>query len=216
MAENMTPEPVREPILKAPWPVVALIGLLIGGYGVQSFLPPEQILPHLAFSSAGLAAGDWWVPVTALFLHGGWGHVLMNSAAVLAFGTPVARYFGGTGRRIALLAGFYLACGTLANLGYGWVHAGQADMLVGASGAVSGLMAGAARLMGEGPKPAPFTSPPVIGMTLAWLVTNLLISIVGFAPGAGGASVAWEAHLFGFAAGLVLFVPMSNMARAVT
>ncbi len=50
-------------------------------------------------------------------------------------------------------------------------------------------------------------------MTAAWVVVNLLIAVVGFAPGAGGMPVAWEAHLFGYAAGLVLVTPFGWLSR---
>jgi membrane associated rhomboid family serine protease len=151
--------------------------------------------------------------ITALFVHGGWAHALMNGAGALAFGTPVARYYGVrvTGALAFLL--FYLVCGALANLGYGLVHAGDPHLLVGASGAVAGLMAAAARMIAGKGVPGPYLSPPVVGMTAAWVVVNLLIAVVGFAPGAGGMPVAWEAHLFGYAAGLVLVTPFGWLSR---
>nr|QQZ51660.1 rhomboid family intramembrane serine protease [Phenylobacterium glaciei] len=77
---------------------------------------------------------------------------------------------------------------------------------------MAGLMAAAARMIaGRGSRP--YLSPPVLGMTTAWVVVNLLIAVVGFAPGAGGMPVAWEAHLFGYAAGLVLVSPFGWLSR---
>ncbi|MDO8801618.1 rhomboid family intramembrane serine protease [Phenylobacterium sp.] len=203
----------REPIFNAPWPAVAMTVAIIGGFGLQSFLPPEQILPTYGFSPASLNDGRGITLITALFVHGGWAHALMNGAGALAFGTPVARYYGVkvTGALAFLL--FYLACGALANLGYGLVHAGDPHLLVGASGAVAGLMAAAARMIAGKGVPGPYLSPPVVGMTAAWVVVNLLIAVVGFAPGAGGMPVAWEAHLFGYAAGLVLVTPFGWLSR---
>lgn len=186
---------------------------IIGGFALQSFLPPEQILPAYGFSPTGLWQGRGFTLITALFVHGGWGHALVNGAGALAFGTPVARYYGVrvTGAITFLL--FYLACGALADLGYGLVHAGDPHLLVGASGAVAGLMAAAARMIAGKGGPGPYLSPPVVGMTVAWVVVNLLIAVVGFAPGAGGMPVAWEAHLFGYAAGLVLVSPFGWLSR---
>ncbi|MBR7619306.1 rhomboid family intramembrane serine protease [Phenylobacterium sp. 20VBR1] len=203
----------REPMFNAPWPAVAITVAIIGGFGLQSFLPPEQILPTYGFSPAGLSDGRGITLITALFVHGSWGHALMNGAGALAFGTPVARYYGVkfTGALAFLL--FYLVCGALANLGYGLVHAGDPHLLVGASGAVAGLMAAAARMIAGKGVPGPYLSPPVLGMTTAWVVVNLLIAVVGFAPGAGGMPVAWEAHLFGYAAGLVLVSPFGWLSR---
>ena len=203
----------REPIFNAPWPAVAMTVAIVGGFGLQSFLPPEQILPTYGFSPAHLDDGRAITLITALFVHGSWAHALMNAAGALAFGTPVARYYGAkaTGALAFLL--FYLVCGALANLGYGLVHAGDPHLLVGASGAVAGLMAAAARMIAGKGVPGPYLSPPVVGMTAAWVVVNLLIAVVGFAPGAGGMPVAWEAHLFGYAAGLVLVTPFGWLSR---
>ncbi len=203
----------REPIFNAPWPAVAMTVAIVGGFGLQSFLPPEQILPTYGFSPANLNDGRAITLITALFVHGSWAHALMNGAGALAFGTPVARYYGArvTGALAFLL--FYLVCGALANLGYGLVHAGDPHLLVGASGAVAGLMAAAARMIAGKGVPGPYLSPPVVGMTAAWVVVNLLIAVVGFAPGAGGMPVAWEAHLFGYAAGLVLVAPFGWLSR---
>jgi membrane associated rhomboid family serine protease len=44
-------------------------------------------------------------------------------------------------------------------------------------------------------------------------VVNLLVAVLGFAPGMGDAPVAWEAHLFGFAAGALLAGPFAWLAR---
>lgn len=203
----------REPAFNAPWPALAMAVVIIGGFGLQSFLPPEQILPIYGFSPLALADGRWSPLVTALFLHGSWGHALMNGVGALAFGAPVARYYGVRPAGALAFLLFYLTCGALANLGYGWVHAGEPHLLVGASGSVAGLMAAAARMLAGKGEPGPYLSPQVVGMTAAWVVVNLLIAVVGFAPGAGGMPVAWEAHLFGYAAGLVLVTPFGWLSR---
>jgi membrane associated rhomboid family serine protease len=58
-------------------------------------------------------------------------------------------------------------------------------------------------------------SPAVLGMGGGWIAINLLIAIFGgsFLPGAGGAGVAWEAHLAGFAAGVLLVGPFARLSR---
>jgi membrane associated rhomboid family serine protease len=86
--------------------------------------------------------------------------------------------------------------------------------VVGASGAVCGLMAAVARLIGGRGRLGRIVSSPVIGMGGALLVVNLLVGVLGGAwvPGTGGAAVAWEAHLAGFAAGLLLVGPFARLA----
>ena len=201
-----------EPMFNAPWPAVALACVIVFGYAVQSLFPQDVVVAALGFAPSGLTNGQWPTLVTAMFRHGGWAPALMNGAFGLAFATPVARFFGDRlGGLMGLLA-FYIACGVLSNLGYALVHAGDPHFLVGASGAVSGLMGAAARLIaGEGRLGRVF-SPPVLSMGGSWLMVNLLIALLGggFMPG-GDAPVAWEAHLAGFAAGVLVITPIAWM-----
>ena len=57
-------------------------------------------------------------------------------------------------------------------------------------------------------------SPIVISMSIGWIAVNLLLALAGFAPGLGNAGVAWEAHIFGYIAGLVLIGPFGWAARS--
>jgi len=197
----------RQPVFNAPWPALALTGIIVGGYLLQGFFPMEEVVRNGAFSAAALEEGRWQTAVTALFLHGSWPHALMNAGFALAFGTPVARCLGVRPAGVGMFVLFYLACGVLANLAFAALHPGDPTPLVGASGAVSGLMAAAAQLIAGRGRPGPILSAPVIGMGAGWLAVNLLVAFTGIAPGANGAIVAWEAHLAGFAAGLLLFRP---------
>jgi membrane associated rhomboid family serine protease len=207
--------PLREPMFNAPWPALLLVGLIVGGYALQTRFPVETVVGAMAFSPAALAQGRWATLFTALFVHGGWAHALMNAAFALAFATPVARFFGERLGGVLTFFAFYLACGALSNLGYAALHPGSAQPLVGASGALSGLMAGSARLIAGRGRLGPIISSPVIGMGVAWVVVNVLIGALGsgFTPGAGGATVAWEAHLTGFLAGVLVISPFAWLAR---
>jgi len=196
----------HEPMFKnAAWPAVVLAAVIVGGYAVQGLFPESQVVGEGAFSAVALEEGRWTTAFTALFLHGSWPHALLNAASALAFGTPVARCLGLRARGVAVFVVFYLACGVLANLAFAALHPGDPSPLVGASGAVSGLMAAAARLIAGRGRLGSILSAPVIGMGAAWLAVNVLAAVTGFAPGANGASVAWEAHLAGFLAGVLLF-----------
>ncbi len=207
--------PAREPAFNAPWPAVAVAVVILGGYLAQTLFPRGSLEDAFAFSPAQLAAGGWPTLITAIFLHGGWPHAAMNAAFGLAFGTPVARFFGGKATGALLFFAFYLATGVLSNLGYAAFHWGQAGALVGASGAVSGLMGAAARLIGGQGQPGRMFSPAVIGMGGSWILINLLTGVFGASllPGTGGAGVAWEAHVAGFAAGVLLISPFAWLAR---
>lgn len=199
-------EPGREPVFNATaWPALATAAVIVGGYALQGLLPPEELLARWAFSSVALEEGRGFTAVTALFLHGNWAHALLNAVTAFAFGTPVARALGVTFRGVAVFVLFYLTCGVFANLAFAALHAGDPSPLVGASGAVSGLMAAASRLIAGRGRLGPILSAPVIGMGAAWIVVNVLVAVTGIAPGADGAAVAWEAHLAGFLAGILLF-----------
>jgi membrane associated rhomboid family serine protease len=207
--------PTREPLFNAPWPALALVVVIVGGYALQSRFGLELLVEEYAFSPAALEAGRWWTPLTALFLHGNWAHALMNAAFALAFATPVARFFGSRIAGVLGFFGFYLVCGVLSCLAYAAIHLGSPAALVGASGAVSGLMGAAARLIAGNGRIGRILSSPVLGMGGAWLAVNLLVGAIGsqFVPGAGGAGIAWEAHVAGFLAGVLLITPFAWVFR---
>lgn len=192
----------REPIFNAPWPPVLIAAVIVGLFAIQSFLPLDPVVVRFGFSPVKLAAGDWPSLVTALFVHENWLHALLNATMALALGAPVARFLGAGPSGVLGFFVFYFACGVLANLGHAAMHQGDPTLLIGASGAVAGLMGAAARLIAtRGARLGALTSPQVIGIGLALLIVNLLLAVFG-APGSGS-PIAWEAHLFGFVAGLL-------------
>jgi membrane associated rhomboid family serine protease len=211
-----TPEllPAREPIFNAPWPAVALLIVTVGGYGVQTLFDTGQLLPRWGATAQAMAQGRAQTLITALFLHGSWAHALMNGAFGLAFATPVARYFGGTAKGLLGFVLLYIVCGGLANLAFVSAHGSDLGPLVGASGAISALAAAAARIAAGRGEVGPISSPLVLGMGAGWIITNLITAITGLTPGAGGASVAWQVHLVGFALGLILIGPIGRLTRA--
>lgn len=166
--------------------------------------------------------GDLWSPITYTFLHGGWAHVIANSVWLLAFGPPVARRLG-TFRFLF----FYFLCGAIGAVVHILCHPGSLVPVVGASAAISGLMGGAARFvfledgplgaLGGGPvrRPdAPAAKASILGaltdrrtliFIVIWIGLNTLFGAAGLVPGGGIVDVAWQAHLGGFVAGLLLF-----------
>lgn len=73
--------------------------------------------------------------LTHMFMHGGWGHLFGNMLFLLLFGVPMERHWGA-----ARLAFLYLLSGLGAAALYVATHPGSDSGLVGASGAISGLM----------------------------------------------------------------------------
>ncbi|MDP3489920.1 MAG: rhomboid family intramembrane serine protease [Phenylobacterium sp.] len=205
----------REPIFKAPWPAMVMVGAILGAYILQALLIGDEAYRRFGFSPAGYEAGARIGLVTALFVHGGWVHAAMNAAGALAFGSPVARLFGLRPQGALIFLSYYLACGVLANLAFAKLHPGEEILLVGASGAVFGLIGGATRILAGAGRLAPLLDSRVLFMSAAWIGLNLVVAVLGFAPGLEGA-VAWEAHIAGFLAGLLLAGPAAGLARRVS
>jgi len=206
--------PRREPVFKAPWPSMTLVGALLGAYALQVFVLGEAAYQAFGFSPAGLETGGWPGLFTALFVHGNLAHVLMNTAGALAFGAPVARLLGVRGLGPVVFFAFFLVCGALANYGFARLHPGADVLLVGASGSVFGLIGAATRILAGRGGLAPVFAPRVLAMTAAWIGLNLVVGLLGASPGLdAGQAVAWEAHVFGFLAGLLLIGPAVWIAR---
>ncbi len=203
---------INEPPLRGPWPAWALAVIILGSYPIQTWWlgGVDVAADRFGLVAANLTQGRWYTLITALFIHGGWMHAGMNAAGALAFGAPVARFLGPRGWGVLSFALFYLACGLLAGLGYAALNPHSAAAVVGASGAVSGLFGAASRLIEHRPGLSPFASRTVVGFAAAWLVTNVVLGLVGIAPGIGAVQIAWQAHLAGYGAGLVLIGPWSR------
>lgn len=158
----------------------------------------------------GVPGAGVWSFVTYAFLHVDFGHLIVNSVALAAFGSPLAYRFGA-GRFLAFSA-VAAAAGALCTLALHW---GSFSPLVGASAMISAHMAGAARFLflGQG-RGAPsyfspaatlrdvFTDRRTVVFLGSWFAINLIFGLLG--SGFGG-TIAWEAHVGGFLVGLFLF-----------
>ncbi|CAN5290358.1 rhomboid family intramembrane serine protease [soil metagenome] len=196
----------RQPIFNAPLaPLLVALSIPVL-YLFQSHLADAGM--RWAFYPASLASGGWWPGIlTSMILHGGWTHALINAGFALAFGPPIARLFPGW-RGGWIFLGYYIACGLAGTLGYGLVNLASTAPMVGASGAVTGLLGGAVRLLGSDGRLRPLTDRRVITTSAVILALNAVTGLIGLAPGTDGATVAWEAHAFGYLAGLLLIGPM--------
>ena len=150
----------------------------------------------------------------AMFLHGGWLHLLGNMLFLWVFGNNVEDIFG----RIKFLL-FYVFCGYVATYGFAFVHPTGTTTLVGASGAIAGVLGAylvmfpRARVMTLIPIaiiliPIRLPAWVVLGgwFLLQWLYSN------GTAV-ASGAGVAYAAHVFGFIAGALIALAVRPYLR---
>jgi membrane associated rhomboid family serine protease len=223
--------PPRQPIFRAPAVVLWLIGGLTALHALRLLLPParsqdviyEYALIPARYSHAFVVAqsdlSSSWpgtvleraVPfLSYMGLHNDWTHLVINCLWLLAFGPVVARRLGSV-----LFLVFFLLCGLVGALAFLALNWGSPIPVVGASGAISGLMAAGLRMLpGQAPwvEPgsaplAPLFSRQIVIFTAVWAAINLLAGVTGLGLGGESGLIAWQAHLGGFVAGLLLCEP---------
>lgn len=181
----------------------------------------QHVPQDIVVALMGNGGGRWWSIVTYAFLHGGWLHVGLNCVWLAAFGSPVARRFGAV--RFLLLLLVSAVCGALVQ--FLWNMASFVPV-VGASAAVAGAMGAATRFVfqpAEEPRlfdrgrldhadrrPAltllqTVTTRGALVFVVVWFGSNLLFGLFPALGGMGDEPIAWQAHLGGFLAGLLLF-----------
>ncbi len=205
------PPPEREPFFTAPPLAILFPVLLIALYGLQSLASPGmqmRIIDGFALSPVLLRSGYYELAFTHIFLHGSWLHVLANSAFCLAFATPLVRAMGPGPRGAFSFIAFFLICGVAAGVGYCLLNWYSSVPMVGASGAISGLMGAAIRLRADPGNPGlePLWHPRVLVMTATYIGGNALTAFVPL-PVGEGMVIAWQAHVVGYLAGMVLISP---------
>ncbi len=158
-----------------------------------------------------------WTALTYAVLHGSWAHVLLNAVWLAAFGTPVARRCGAW--RFLLLGAACAVAGAAAHVVTDPLSVAP---MVGASAAISGWMAAAARFVFAPASPGSrrvgeaherprqnivelLRNRGAAVFLLVWFASNLLFGLAAAPLGITDASVAWEAHIGGFVVGLLLF-----------
>jgi membrane associated rhomboid family serine protease len=185
---------------------------------------PSRYGAEVAILSGGEAA-RFWSPVTYAFLHADWVHLFVNVIWMASFGGALARRFGAA-RFLTLSVVSAIAAAGLHYVLYATEEGG----MIGASGAVSGMMAGTARFAfsPDGPLaggrtagafrvPAEpillaFRNRRVVGFVVIWFAVNILFGFAGGMVAGISGQIAWEAHIGGFLAGLLCF-PLLDPVR---
>jgi len=233
----------REPVLTLPGALTAYI-LLLAVIHLRVLLPPDvenwtidvfAFIPKrydstlLAIDFPGGEGAKVWTFVTYSLLHANLTHLGFNVLWLLPFGSALARRFGAV--RFFVFMAVTAAAGALAHL---VTHEHAISPMIGASASVSGTMAAAIRFafvqgsflsFNHGDADAAARVPAlsltralrntrVLGFLAVWFGVNLVFGIGSIAIGAEGASVAWQAHIGGFLAGLLLFSLFDPVSRA--
>jgi membrane associated rhomboid family serine protease len=160
-----------------------------------------------------------FTPITAMFLHGGWFHIVGNMIFLWVFGDNVEDAVG----HFRYLA-FYLLCGIAATAAQVWIDPNSQVPTLGASGAIAGVL-GAYMVLYPRATIAALIMPfffwtayvPAFLLIGFWFFLQLFngVASIGYAVGAGE-GVAWWAHVGGFSAGFLLlwfFRPHRRSAR---
>ncbi len=186
---------------------VFLFELSLGEHGIQAFIAAFALVPADLFHGH-VTAADALPPsltvFTSMFLHGGLFHVGGNMLYLWIFGNNVEDAMG----RMRFIA-FYLLCGVAAALSHAAVNPSSSVPMIGASGAISGVLGAYVLLY---PRARVLTlfilgffvkliEVPALAVLGFWFIFQFLYVFV--AP-SGGGGVAWMAHVGGFVAGMAL------------
>jgi membrane associated rhomboid family serine protease len=137
--------------------------------------------------------------VTSMFLHGGWDHLLGNMIYLFVFGDDIEEALGWMRFLV-----FYLACGVLAALGFIALDVHSTTPLIGASGAISGILA-AYLMLRPCAKVSVFVLRVVVRVQAYWVIGGWILLQLFYFGSHPDDGVAYGAHLGGLVAGAALF-----------
>jgi len=169
---------------------------------LHNFINAYGVVPaHLS-----LTHPSTWIPlVTAIFLHGGWFHLISNMWVLFIFGDNVEERMGGLSYLL-----FYLLSGVAAALLQSFLMPSSSEPMIGASGAIAGVLGAYlilfphARVASLVPILFIFTviQVPATLFLLFWFVSQLFSGWLAIG-GSAGSGVAWWAHVGGFLFGIL-------------
>jgi membrane associated rhomboid family serine protease len=211
IAQAITHVPVEvdNPARGTPWVVFSLLSVLLVSFVAQQ-------MGYVDAYDLGIVPGrlrqqhDAYTIAAHIFLHGSWPHLLGNAYFLYTFGDNVEHVFGHI--RFAV---FFVLAGALAGIIHFLLTHKTATPIVGASGAISGVLAA---YLWAFPHQRLFQvilwiqlKIPVWIYLVAWVGFHIVMGLFG--TGAGAEGVAWFAHLGGFAVGFVCTPWMLRLRR---
>jgi membrane associated rhomboid family serine protease len=160
----------------------------------------------------GLPLDTYWPFITNTFLHGGWLHIIANMWSLYLFGDNVEDRLGSV--RFVL---FYVLSGVAANLLHFLINHDSTVPVIGASGAIAGVMAAYLRLF---PLARIVTLVPIFFIPYFfdipafffmgfWFLMQIFSGAASLMASEGG-GIAWWAHIGGFAVGFLLIKPLCS------
>jgi len=170
----------------------------------------QLTLPDGSVAEIDEAAGPnplWLTLFTSMFMHGGWLHIGGNMLFLFIFGDNIEKTFGS----LRYLA-FYLVCGLIAGLAHVASDTSSVIPSLGASGAISGVMAAYLVLYPQNQIRALITlgyfvtirTVPAVLMIGIWALLQFVSGIGSLGPSVQTTGVAYWAHIGGFVAGALI------------
>ena len=165
---------------------------------------PAVVLGHTQLPPELVSLPAYATLISSMFLHGGWMHLIGNMLYLWIFGNNIEDVMGH-----AKFVVFYLVCGVLAALSHALIDPESLIPMVGASGAISGILGGYlllyphARVLVLVPYGfiGTFNVPAAMVLGL-WFFMQVFSG--GMSLGHQGGGVAFFAHIGGFLAGMAL------------
>ncbi|MGQ0849468.1 MAG: rhomboid family intramembrane serine protease [Actinomycetota bacterium] len=211
--------------------VTALIFFFVQGGGGERHLYEAASIPCEVTTGAPLSPAEisgapcelggtpafpdknvWFSVLASIFFHGGLGHILSNLWVLFIFGNNVEDAFGRGGYLV-----FYLMAGLVASAAHIFLRPDSTLPVVGASGAIAGVM-GAYAVLFPRARVTSIIPPfffwsfaiPAVAFLVIWFASQFLLA-------GSDTNVAWEAHVAGFVFGvLVALVGRKTLSRHST
>lgn len=201
------------------WPIGIVFFVCIGVFIAQVTVPLP--IERWGLSAASLQQGHFETLFSHLVMHGNVMHLVANMAAYVAVAPLVCARFGTSLAGIVSFHVFFLLCGLIGSLIFLALHTHDRIPIVGASGAIYGLFGAAFRLDSKSDRLRAHSSRPVLSGWKWMVISNLTIVLMVGGPtllsqilegdfSSPTILVAWEAHVGGFIAGLLLVSLMAN------
>jgi membrane associated rhomboid family serine protease len=224
--------PIKDTILRRTYPYATLLIIIVNllVFALELSLPPRirndfiyvfGLVParyshHHWAHLLGVHLDAYWPFITNLFLHGGWLHIIGNMWFLYLFGDNVEDRLGH-----CRFLFFYLLAGVAANLIHFFVNQDSTMPVIGASGAIAGVMAAYLRLF---PRARIVTLFPVLFFPFFfevpaflfmgfWFLMQLFSGAVSLAVANTGEGIAWWAHIGGFGVGFFLIKRLCRWKR---
>ncbi|MBI5842588.1 MAG: rhomboid family intramembrane serine protease [Chloroflexi bacterium] len=182
--------------------LVFLYEIRLSSGQLRGLIETRAVIPaHLV----GNPPSQWITLFSAMFLHGGWFHILSNMWVLFIFGDNVEERMGKMGYLV-----FYLLCGAAAGILQAYILPTSSLPMIGASGAIAGVLGAylilfpRARVASIVPIFFIFTlvELPAVIFLAFWFILQLFSGLMAL-EGAVGGGVAWWAHIGGFLFGIL-------------